>query len=154
MSADDFAKIADMLTTKPTTNAYIEGRININTASAEVLACLPGISDTPDLAQTLVTYRQSNPDKLGSVAWIADALSQNSSVLTALQTNDCITVRSYQFSADIAALGPNGRGYHRTRFIFDTADGSPKIVYRQDLTHLGWALGRQVRQTWLAKATQ
>jgi DNA uptake protein ComE-like DNA-binding protein len=158
MSADNFAKIADALTTVATTNAYIEGRININTASAEVLACLPGISDTPDLAQTLVTYRQSNPDKLGSVAWIADALSQNNSVLNTLQTNDCITVRSYQFTADIAALGPNGRGYHRTRFIFDTADGSPKIVYRQDLTHLGWALGRQIRQqvreNGFAKATQ
>jgi type II secretory pathway component PulK len=152
MSADDFAKIADFLTA--TTNSYIEGRININTASPEVLACLPGISDTPDLAQTLVSYRQSNPGKLGSIAWVADALSQNSSTLTALATNDCITVRSYQFTADIAALGPNGRGYHRTRFIFDTADGSPKIVYRQDLTHLGWALGKQVRQTWLAKATQ
>jgi DNA uptake protein ComE-like DNA-binding protein len=154
LTTDDFAKIADMVTTKPATNAYIEGRININTASAEVLACLPGISDTPDLAQTLVTYRQRNPDKLGSIAWIVDALSQNRSVLDALQTNDCITVRSYQFTADIAALGPNGRGYHRTRFIFDTADGSPKIVYRQDLTHLGWALGKQVRQTWFAKATQ
>jgi type II secretory pathway component PulK len=155
MSADDFAKIADALTTTATNNAYIEGRININTASAEVLACLPGISDTPDLAQTLVNYRQSNPDKLGSIAWIADALGQNNtSALTALQTNDCITVRSYQFTADIAALGPNGRGYHRTRFIFDTADGSPKIVYRQDLTHLGWALGKQVRQNWFAKATQ
>src|SRR5215468_1678904 len=70
LTSDDFAKIADMVTTKPTTNAYIEGRININTASAEVLACLPGISDTPDLAQTLVTYRQSNPDKLGTIAWL------------------------------------------------------------------------------------
>jgi DNA uptake protein ComE-like DNA-binding protein len=154
MSADDFAQIADMVTTKPATNAYIEGRININTASAQVLACLPGISDTPDLAQTLVTYRQSNPDKLGSVAWVADALSQTTSALTALQTNDCITVRSYQFTADIAALGPNGRGYHRTRYIFDTADGYPKIVYRQDLTHLGWALGKQVRQRYFAKAIQ
>ena len=152
LTVDDFAKIADMVTV--TTNAYIEGRINVNTASAEVLACLPGISDTPDLAQTLLNYRQNNPDKLGSIAWIADALSQNRSVLDTLQTNDCITVRSYQFTADIAALGPNGRGYHRTRFIFDTADGSPKIVYRQDLTHLGWALGKQVRQNWFAKATQ
>jgi DNA uptake protein ComE-like DNA-binding protein len=158
LSRDDFPKIADALTTVATTNAYINGRINVNTASAEVLACLPGISDTPDLAQTLVTYRQTNPDKLGSIAWVADALSQNNSVLSALRTNDCITVRSYQFTADIAALGPNGRGYHRTRFIFDTADGFPKIVYRQDLTHLGWALGKQirqqVRQDSFAKATQ
>jgi DNA uptake protein ComE-like DNA-binding protein len=153
MSSDDFAKIADALTTQAITNAYIEGRINVNTASAEVLACLPGISDTPDLAQTLITYRQSNPDKLGSIAWVADALGQNNtSALATLQTNDCITVRSYQFTADIAALGPNGRGYHRTRFIFDTADGSPKIVYRQDLTHLGWALGKRVRQ--IAKSTK
>ena len=153
MTSDDFVKIADFLTT--TTNAYIEGRININTASAQVLACLPGISDTPDLAQTLATYRQTNPDKLGSIAWIVDALGQNSSsALSALQTNDCITVRSYQFTADIAALGPNGRGYHRTRFIFDTADGYPKIVYRQDLTHLGWALGRQVRQNRLTLANR
>ena len=154
LTADDFAQIADAITTLPTTNSYINGRININTASPEVLASLPGISDTPDLAQTLVSYRQSNPDKLGSIAWLADALNKNNSTLAALATNDCITVRSYQFSADIAAVGPNGRGYHRTRFIFDTADGYPKIVYRQDLTQLGWALGRHVRQNWLAKANR
>ncbi|HXU76574.1 MAG TPA: hypothetical protein VN794_08395, partial [Methylomirabilota bacterium] len=107
-----------------------------------------------DLAQTLVTYRISNPDKLGSIAWIVDALGQsNNSVLAALQARDCITTRSYQYTADIAALGPNGRGYRRTRFVFDTSSGSPVIIYRQDLTHLGWALGTDVRQTWLAKAT-
>jgi hypothetical protein len=37
------------------------------------------------------------------------------------------------------------------RFVFDTADGAPRIVYRQDLSHLGWALGKQVRQTWLGE---
>jgi hypothetical protein len=37
--------------------------------------------------------------------------------------------------------------------VFDTSSGSPVIIYRQDLTHLGWALGTDVRQTWLAKAT-
>jgi len=116
-----------------------------------VLACLPGISDTPDLAQTLVSYREANPDRLTSVAWVADALGQNSaSTLSALQTNDCITTLSYQFSADVAALGPHGRGYRRTLFVFDTCDGTPRIVYRQDRTHLGWALGKEVRQGWLA----
>ena len=134
-----------------TNGAYIEGRVNVNTASPAVLACLPGISDTPDLAQTLVNYRETNPDKLTSVAWVADALGQNNaSALSALQTNDCITTLSYQFSADIAALGPHGRGYRRTLFVFDTCDGTPKIIYRQDRTHLGWALGKEVRQTWLA----
>jgi hypothetical protein len=41
------------------------------------------------------------------------------------------------------------------RFVFDTSSGAPQIVYRQDLTHLGWALGKEVRQNWLlAKGTQ
>jgi len=152
MTADEFGKLADSITL--TNGGFIEGRININTASAAVLATLPGFENNSDLADTLVTYRLSNPDKLGSIAWIVDALGQsNNSVLTALQARDCITTRSYQYSADIAALGPNGRGYHRARFVFDTSGGSPVIVYRQDLTHLGWALGKDVRQTWLAKAT-
>ena len=152
MTADELAQIFDAITT--TTNATIEGRININTANATVLSCLPGISSNPDLAQTLVTYRQSNPDKLGSVAWLVDAIGQNSGdVLTALQASDCITTRSYQVSADVAALGPHGRGYRRVRFVFDTTEGTPKIIYRQDLTHLGWALGQDLRRKLLDHQT-
>ena len=154
MSSDEFAKIANALTV--TNGAYISGRINVNTASPTVLASLPGFSSDPGLAQTLIQYRQTNPDKLGSIAWVVDAVGQsNSSALDALQTTDCLTTQTFQISADIAALGPNGRGYRRIRFVFDTSEGSPKIIYRQDLTHLGWALGKEVRNTWLlAKATR
>jgi len=154
MTADEFSNIANNITT--VTNSYIDGRVNVNSASAAVLASLPGFDSNLELAQTLVSYRQSNPDKLGSIAWIVDAVGENnSSVLDALQTADCITTQSFQISADIAALGPHGRGYRRIRFIFDTSDGTPKIIYRQDLTHLGWALGKEVRETWLlAKATR
>jgi DNA uptake protein ComE-like DNA-binding protein len=148
MTVDEFPALANKITV--TNGTYIEGRININTASPDVLACLPGISDTPDLAQTLVSYRQMNPDKLNSIAWIVDALGENNAAaLAALRTNDCITTLSYQFSADVAALGPHGRGYRRTLFVFDTCDGSPRIVYRQDRTHLGWALGKDIRQIWV-----
>jgi len=154
MTADEFAQIANDLTV--VSDAAVEGRVNINTASPTVLGCLPGINSNPDLAQTLITYRQSNPDKLGSIAWVVDALGQNNAdTLAALQATDCLTTRSYQFTADLAALGPHGRGYRRVRFVFDTTEGAPKIIYRQDLTHLGWALGKEVRQTWqLAKATR
>lgn len=148
MTLEEFAAVADALTV--TNGAYIEGRVNVNTASPDVLACLPGIADNPDLANTLVSYRNSNPNALTSVAWVAEALgSNNSTALDALAASDCITTRTYQFTADIAALGPHGRGYRRVRFVFDTSDGTPKIVYRQDLTHLGWALGKDVRQTWV-----
>jgi DNA uptake protein ComE-like DNA-binding protein len=148
MTLDEFALIANKITVS--TGAYIEGRINVNTASPAVLSCLPGISDTPNLAQTLVNYRAMNPTKLTSVAWIVDALGQSSnSTLDTLAASDCITTLSYQFTADVAALGPHGRGYRRVRFVFDTCDGTTKIVYRQDLSHLGWALGKAAYQNWL-----
>jgi DNA uptake protein ComE-like DNA-binding protein len=155
MSADDFAKIENAITAQTATN-YIEGRINVNTASAEVLGVLPGLTNNPGLVQTLLTYRQQNPYRLQSIGWVVDALGQNNStVLDALQAEDCITTQSYQFSADVIALGPHGRGYRRVRFILDTVDGTPKVVYRQDLTHLGWALGKEARQKWLlAKDTR
>src|SRR2546425_11885080 len=64
-----------------------------------------------------------------------------------------ITAHSYQFTADAAAVGHHGRGYRRVRFVFDTSEktdaGAPKILYRQDLTPLGWALGKDARQNLL-----
>jgi len=40
------------------------------------------------------------------------------------------------------------------RFIFDTSEGVPRIIYRRDMTHLGWALGKKVREALLAKNTE
>src|ERR1035437_610289 len=147
MTLTEFAQIGTNLTVSSGT--YIEGRVDINTASAAVLACLVG-GDT-GVAQQLVNYRQSNPNNLTTIAWIIDALGQSyPEALTALEARDYITTQSYQFTADIAALGPYGRGYRRVKFIFDTSDGTPRIVYRQDLTYLGWALGKEVRQNLLS----
>ncbi len=142
MSADDFAKVEVDLSV--TNGPYLEGLVNVNTASEAVLACLPGIG--PDKAPDLVNYRQSNPDKLNSVAWLKEVLDEAACV----QAGPFLTTHTYQFSADIAAVGPFGRGYRRTLFVFDTSSGTPRIIYRRDLTHLGWALGPQVRQQLLA----
>jgi type II secretory pathway component PulK len=154
MTSDEFGQIANCITL--TNGNYIDGRINVNTASATVLGCLPGFDSTPGLADTLVTYREMNPDKLTSVAWVVDALAQNTNaVLGTLIRTDCMTTQTYQYSADIAAVGPYGRGYRRIRCVFDTSDGTPKVVYRQDMTHLGWALGKDLRNSLtLAKATR
>jgi len=105
-------------------------------------------------AEQLVSYREQNLDKLSTVAWIVDALGSDNAIVRALARADYITTHSYQFTADIAATGPFGRGYRRVKFIFDISDGTPKIIYRQDLSRLGWALGDTVRETWLAKETQ
>ncbi|MDR3460389.1 MAG: type II secretion system protein GspK [Verrucomicrobiae bacterium] len=156
MSADDFGRIVSDVTTS--TNTYLRGRINVNTASADVLtAVFMGLNvdqqTAEGAAQTLVTYRQQNPDNLASVAWVYDALG-SSTVVQTLQRGDYITTHSFQFTADIAGVGAFGRGYRRVRFIFDVSDGSPKILYRQDLSRLGWALGEKARQNLLAKDTQ
>jgi type II secretory pathway component PulK len=159
MSADDFAKIYNSVTTS--TNTYIYGRVNINTAGEAVLSALFMGSTNVDqdtataAAQALVAYRQQNPTSLNSIAWISTALDQNySTILTALAAHDWITTKSFQYTADIAAVGQFGRGYRRVKFVFDITDGAPKIIYRQDLSRLGWALGDKVRETLVANNTQ
>ena len=141
MTADEFSQISTLITA--TNGQSIQGLVNVNTATAEVLACIPGIGT--DKAQSLVAYRQSNPDKLNSIAWVKDALDRSS----AIQAGPYLTGESYQFTADIAAVGHFGRGYSRIRFVFDTSEGTPKIRYRQDLTRLGWALGNTTRKKLL-----
>jgi type II secretory pathway component PulK len=147
MTSEEFALVASGLTV--TNSTYVLGRVNVNTASAAVLAALPGM--TSDLALQLANYRRTNPDKLTTVAWIVDALgSNNNQALTTLGAGDYITTQSFQFTADIGAVGPYGRGYRRVKFVFDTISGTPKLIYRQDLTHLGWGLGKYARQNYLA----
>jgi competence ComEA-like helix-hairpin-helix protein len=53
---DRFMQIADSLTADTTREQ--QGLININTTSAQVLACLPGVD--AELAQAIVSFRKSN----------------------------------------------------------------------------------------------
>ena len=157
LSSDGFTQIANAVTTS--TNTYLRNRVNVNTACSDVLIAIlmgAGIDEQTAIsaAQTLIAYRQQNPGNLGAIMWVIDALGDNSPVVTALSRRDYLTTHSYQFSADIAAVGPFGRGYRRVKFIFDVSDGAPKILYRQDLSRLGWALGAKVRENLVAKDTQ
>jgi len=137
MTEDEFAQVADWLTAA--TNAFTEGLVNVNTASQPVLECIPGIG--PEFAAQMIAFRESNPSRLATVAWVAEVVGDTN----ALRAGPYVTTRSYQFTADIAAVGHHGRGYRRVRFVFDTSEGVPLLLRRQDLTHLGWALGREVR---------
>jgi type II secretory pathway component PulK len=144
LSRDEMAQIEGFLICTNATNALI----NINTASQEVLACIPGITN---LAQQIVAYRQTNPSQLNTIAWLGDALgwTAQNDMDKIRQVGPWICGRAFQFSADIAAVGHHGRGYRRVKYIFDVADGYAQVRFRQDLTYLGWALGRDVRETLL-----
>jgi len=157
MSSSDFAAIYNNITTS--TNTYLRNRVNINTAGEDVLTALfmganVDESTAQSAAETLVSYRQQNPQNLTSLAWVIDALGATSPVITSLAGGDYVTTRSYQFTADIAAVGAFGRGYRRVKFVFDVSDGTPKILYRQDLSRLGWALGQKARDTLAVNNTQ
>ena len=144
LNADDFAKLAPYLANS-TGGPYTSGLINVNTASEAVLACVPGIGDA--FAQALVSARAQRGTSPDQSDW--------SWVVTVLGARNCrnagpwLTTRSYQLSADVAAVGRYGRGYRRTRFVIDTSTGTPQVVYRRDLAFLGWALGRDERTNLL-----
>jgi len=142
MTEDEFAQVADSVTA--TTNSFTDGLVNVNTAKEPVLECIPGIG--VDFASQMVSYRESNPSKLATVAWVADVIGETN----ALTAGPYITTRSYQYTADIVAVGHHNRGYQRVRFVFDTSEGVPIVIHRQDLTHLGWALGKDTRTELLA----
>jgi DNA uptake protein ComE-like DNA-binding protein len=140
LTAAEFQQIHTRLTAS--TGTTVQGLININTASEAVLDCIPGIGT--DYASALVSYRLAHPDVLTSLAWITQVITAPAAIRTA---GRYITDQSYQFSVDVAAVGRNGRGYCREKVVFDVSSGTPRIVYRQDLTAYGWALGAQARQS-------
>lgn len=140
LTAAEFAQIRTDISASD--SATVKGLVNVNTASEAVLACVPGIGTTH--ASSLVSYRLAHPDVLDSLAWLTVVLDP----AAIAQAGPYITDQSFQFSADIAAAGRFGRGYARVKFIFDLSKGGPRIVYRQDLAGSGWALGRDVRESF------
>ena len=112
VSSDQYAAIANNIET--TTNTYIRNRVNVNTANSDVLTAVfmgANVDEQTAIsaAQTLVSYRQQNSNNLNSITWVIDALGNHSPVVTALAKGDYLTTHSYQFTADIAAVGAFGR---------------------------------------------
>lgn len=142
MSADDFMKIEASITVS--NGASLPGLVNVATASEIVLECIPGIGT--DYASALVAYRMQNPDRLNSVTWVKEVITDAN---LCKQIGPYITGESYQYSADIAAVGHHGRGFRRVRYVYDASDlgYAPKIVNQRDLTHLGMAFGTDVQET-------
>ena len=55
-----------------------------------------------------------------------------------------ITVHSYQYSADIVATSADGRAFCRYYVVIDTAQGTPRMVYKQSLHQFGWPLDPEI----------
>ena len=138
MKMEEFSPIADAVTTD--TQQQFRGLINVNTAPAKVLSCLPGLEDSD--VTSLIASRSSETAQTASIAWVAEALPQAKAVALA----PYITARSYQFSADIVSIAGSGRAFRRCRIVVDAGVSPPRLIYRQDLTALGWPLDEEIRR--------
>lgn len=146
MTAEELAQVEGDLTV--TNSNPSAGRINVNTASATVLACVPGVGT--DNAQNLVSARASASNPGTSLYWIVDTLGRDN----AIEAAPFLTTQGYQYTADVVAVGRLNRGYQRVRFLIDTSGDTPRIAARRNLTHLGWALGRDIRRELLDPTVQ
>ncbi|MBN2449085.1 MAG: general secretion pathway protein GspK [Lentisphaeria bacterium] len=122
----------------------IVGRVNVNTAPVDVLACLPGVGS--DVAESLVAYRGEGDETPSNPMWLAGAVGED----VAVAMGPYVTARSYQVAADIVAVHAGGHAFRRIRFVIDTTTGSPVVVSRRDLTNLGWPLGEELYRELVA----
>ncbi|MDF3130477.1 type II secretion system protein GspK [Kiritimatiellaeota bacterium B1221] len=135
MTSEEFDQIAHQLTAS---EEEIEGLVNVNTASATVLACLEGLDESS--AKELVLKRSQLDDSPASEAWIVEVLGED----TARELGPFITGRSFQLTADICAVGRRGKGFRRSLFVIDDSGENPQIIYRRDIHGFGWALGKDL----------
>ncbi len=120
-----------------TTTTPKVGLVNLNTASENVMMAM-GL--TQQQADAIMTARTGAA--MASLADVQQALSGASPPATFLQQS---TLSSYQYSADIVAVSGDGRAYKRVKIVVDCTQTPCKIIYRRDLTGLGWPLDEQIR---------
>lgn len=126
ISEDLFMEIADDVTVS--SDSEQAGVININTASPEVLACLPGIS--PELAQAIVSYRKS-AGFFPNIAWLLRVDGMNRAIFK--QVAPKVSARSETFrilsEGRITSTGARKRIQAIVRMTSGSID---TISYRED----------------------
>ena len=126
ISSDLFAEIADDVTVA--SDETISGVVNVNTASAEVLVCLPGIDR--ELAQAIISYRSSS-GFFGNVASVLKVDGMASQIFK--QLVPLVTVRAETFrilgEGRVKSTGATQRIQEIVRI---NLDGVKTLSYRED----------------------
>lgn len=141
VGSSELPEVVDRLTVLP---GKIElGKVNINTASAEVLAALPGFD--ADLAEQIVSLReQLDAPAKETVAW-----PYTENLVSADRFKEIVpslTARSWQFHVRCVAYGwPCGQ-YRVVEAIIDMAAKTPRVIYQRDMTRMGMPLAIDVEQ--------
>lgn len=134
LQAAQFRPVADQLTANfGPSGATRTGLVNVSTALVEVIACLPGLSQSD--AQAIVAARPSQ----GGFTSIAELIPLLNAT-KARSMGGMITIKSYQCSADVVACDSTGRAFKRYAVVIDASVSPPRILHLRDLTTLGWPL--------------
>jgi competence ComEA-like helix-hairpin-helix protein len=105
------------------------GAVNINTASPEVLACLPGV--TPDLAQAIIAYRRS-AGFFPNIAWLLKVDGMNRDIFKQMAPRVC--ARSETFRILSEGRIPSTGARKRLQVIVQLGAGEfTTLSWREDL---------------------
>jgi competence ComEA-like helix-hairpin-helix protein len=105
------------------------GLININTATPEVLACLPGLD--PTLAHAVISYRQSN-GFLANVAWLLKVPGMTEAIFK--QIAPLLTARSETFRIiSEGRIGSTGTRQRIQAILHVGPREVQTLSYREDL---------------------
>jgi hypothetical protein len=117
-----------------TNQARLVGLVNLNTASAKVLAALPGLS--PTLAEAIVSARVGlSADARQTTAWLYQDGVLNAD--TFKQAAPYLTTRSYQFAFRVAAYAMPAGSYCVLEVVVDAAAKPPAVLLLRDISVLG-----------------
>jgi hypothetical protein len=132
----ELALVLDRCTTTNLTN--LVGLVNLNTASATVLAALPGLNAA--LADAIVAARTGlNPDAQKIAAWLYEDGILNAD--TFKQVAPYLTTRSYQFNFLVAAYSVPAGSYRLLEVIVDVGVKPPTVLLLRDVSQLGLPSG-------------
>jgi DNA uptake protein ComE-like DNA-binding protein len=127
INEDLFLEIADSVTTQNTRE--LPGLININTANAQVLTCLPGMS--PELAQAVVSYRGST-SFFPNVAWLLKVPGMSRDIFKQLAGR--VTARSETFRiVSEGRINSSGARQRIETIVHVGANSVQTLSYREDL---------------------
>jgi DNA uptake protein ComE-like DNA-binding protein len=127
ISEDTLIEMADELTTG--SGGELPGAININSASVDVLACLPGI--TPEIAQAIVRHR-SSAGFFPNVAAVLKVDGMTRDIFR--QISPKVSARSETFRIMCEGRVPSSGARKRIQAIVRLGDGTvDTISWREDL---------------------
>lgn len=127
--------LMDAVTVNPATT--IPGRINVNQASATILAGIPGM--TSDIVDQILSRRHVEPsaDNPGrrSETWL---LSEGVCTLTEMRAlMPFICGGGDVYRAQVVGYYQGGQAASRGEVLFDASTAAPRVLFWRDVSHLG-----------------